>query len=160
MGALVVTACAGSADRYPSLALRDFERRSVVGAAPASPPAAPAAAGLSADESARIAALVTRAEQCEAAFARQQAGSAALVRRARGQGRDSAARATALVALADLTTLRSATFLPLGELDLLAAEAAANNRDTASIAAAQTAVLAQIARQDAALSALWQELGQ
>jgi hypothetical protein len=159
-GALAVAACAGGADRYPSLALRDFEKRTSAVAAPISPPAAPAAPSLPAAERARIAALVTRAEQSAAAFAKQQPESIALVRRARGQGGDSAARAAALVALADLTALRSATFVPLGELDLLAAEASANYGDTAPIAAAQTAVLAQIARQDAALSALWQELGQ
>jgi alkylhydroperoxidase family enzyme len=117
------------------------------------PPSAPL-------DTARIAALQQSAEDAFARFTRQQPAAAALVARARGQSAESDARARALVALADLTTFRSATFVPLGELDALAADAAADFGETAPIAAAQARVLAMIAQQDASLGAMWGELGQ
>ncbi|MFN3990008.1 MAG: hypothetical protein ACK4IS_07100 [Erythrobacter sp.] len=157
LGALALAGCAGDASRYPSLALREVERRHfVVPAAPA-PPAAVVPGGA---EMATIAALRASAESASAAFARKQGAAGALVARARGTGPDSPARGAALVALADLTAQRSATFVPLGELDRLAAEAASEYRDTAAIASAQAAVLALLAEQDTALDALWEELRQ
>lgn len=155
-GSLALSGCASGAGPYPSLALRDAERRPYV---PASVPVTPVAPPTPADTT-RIAALRQQAETAFDAFAQKQPGAANLVARARGQGMESDARARALVALADLTSLRSATFVPLGELDLLAAEAAAAYGETAPITAAQTAVLALVERQDAALGSLWGELGQ
>jgi len=157
LGTLALAGCAGDASRYPSLALREVERRSFVVPAAPGPPAAAIPSGA---EMATIAALRASAESASAAFARKQPAAAALVARARGAGPDSAARGAALVALADLTAQRSATFVPLGELDRLAAEAAGDYRDTAAITSTQAAVLALVAQQDAALGALWGELGQ
>jgi hypothetical protein len=157
VGALAVAGCAGDAARYPSLALRDAERRTFVVPAPAqaeSPAAADPAA------LARVSALQQSAESAFAAFAAKRPGAAALVARARREGPGSAARSAALVALGDLSAQRSATFVPLGELDRLAAATAAEYGDTAAITAAQTAVLALVEQQDAALGALWGELGQ
>lgn len=150
-----LAACASTPSRYPSLALRDVERHAIPVAGPSVAVAQPAPI-----DSARIAALQSSAEDAFARFTRQQPAAATLVARARGRGIESNARAQAVVALADLTALRSATFVPLGELDRLAAETAADYGETAGVAAAQAAVLALIAQQDAALRALWGELGQ
>ncbi len=163
VGALALAGCAGDGSRYPSLALREAERRTFV-VAQAPDPLAPAQVAPPAvttpAELAQLGALRQAAESASAAFARKQPGAAALVARARGQGPDSTARAAALVALTDLATERSATFVPLGELDRLAAEAAGAYRETAAITTAQAAVAALVAKQDAALDALWRELGQ
>jgi hypothetical protein len=152
---LTLVACAGGSSRYPSLALRDVERRAIAAAEPSAPVPDPVSL-----DTARIAALQQSAQDAFDRFARQQPAAAALVARARGQSAESDLRARALVALADLTALRSATFVPLGELDALAADTAAGFGETAPITAAQTAVLALIAEQDRSLGALWGELGQ
>lgn len=156
-GALAVAGCAGDAARYPSLALREAERRTFVVPAPA-PAHSPAAADPAALT--QISALQQSAEAAFAAFAAKRPGAAALVARARREGPDSTARAAALVALGDLAAQRSATFVPLSELDRLAAATANEYGDTAAITAAQAAVLAMVEQQDAALGALWGELGQ
>lgn len=157
VGALGVAGCAGGSAQYPSLALREAERRSF---AVAQPPVAAAAAVPGTAELSQVAGLRQSAESAHASFARKQPAAAALVARARGQAADSSARAAALVALADLTAQRSATFVPLGELDRLAAQTAAEYGDTAAITTAQAAVAALIDSEDAALDALWRELGQ
>lgn len=157
VSALALAGCAGDAARYPSLALREVEKRPFY-TVPDAPPAA-ATAPQPAD-TAGIAALRQNAESAFAAFAQKQPAVSALVAQARGQRSDSAARARALAALADLTAQRSATFVPLGELDRIAAETAAQYGETAPITAAQAAVLALVERQDASLDALWGELGQ
>jgi hypothetical protein len=149
-------ACAGDGGRYPSLALREAEKRTFVAAdqpATTIPAAAPA-------DTARIGALRASAESAHAAFANKERGAAELVARARRQGPDSTERAAALVALADLAAQRSATFVPLSELDRMGAASAADFGDTAPITAAQAAVLALVQQQDASLDALWGELGQ
>jgi hypothetical protein len=157
VGALAVAGCAGDAARYPSLALREAERRTFVAPAPApaETPAAPRTAALT-----QISALEQSAESAFAAFAAKRPGAAALVARARRDGPGTPAHSAALVALGDLSAQRSATFVPLGELDRLAAATSAEYGDTAAITAAQNAVLALVEQQDAALGALWGELGQ
>lgn len=154
--AFALSACAGDSGRYPSLALRDVERRSFVVADAPPAPAVPVVVA----ETSRIAALRASAESAHETFTRKQPGAAALVARARRQGPDSAGRAAALVALADLAAARSATFVPLSELDRINAEIAADYGETAPVVAAQAAVLALIEQQDASLDALWGELGQ
>lgn len=154
--ALALAGCASDGGPYPSLALREAEKRPLITATAPVVPAAPAQPA----DLARITALRQQAETAAAAFTKQQPATATLVARARGRGAESDARARALVALADLIALRSTTFMPLGELDRLAADAAATYGETAPITAAQAEVLALLERQDAALDALWRELGQ
>lgn len=156
--AATLAGCAGAGSRYPSLALRDFERQPLAAAAAASTaaplPEAPVV------DSARVAAIRSAAETAFADFARQQASTAALVGRARGQSAESDARARALVALADLSSRRSATFVHLGDLDLLAAESALAFGAGGEVQAARGAVLAMVEQQDRALATLWTEMGQ
>lgn len=155
LAALSLAACAGSASRYPSLALRDVERQEGMARGPSIAVADPAPI-----DEARINALRTSAQTAFDRFVRQRPTAAALVARGRGQGSESDARGRAMVALADLTALRSATFVPLSELDRMAAETAIDYGNTAPVAAAQAAVLALIAEQDRSLGELWGELGQ
>jgi len=161
LGLLMATGlagCAGAGSRYPSLALRDFETRPFAAAAApsqTSPLPAPRPVDLT-----RVAAIRDEARGTLAGFTRQQAGTATLVGRARGQSPDSEARGRALVALADLASRRSATFVHLGDLDLLAADAAIDFGMTKEIEAARAEVLGMVEQQDRALAALWTEMGQ
>lgn len=111
-------------------------------------------------DSAQIAAIRQAAGATFAAFARGQASAAASVGRARGQSADSNLRGQALVALADLSSRRSATFVHLGELDMLAGASAVAYKPTEEIDAARDDVAAMIAQQDKVLAALWAEMGQ
>jgi hypothetical protein len=150
--------CVGAESRYPSLALRDFETSPLAAAATASG-AVPLPEPRPVD-TARIAALRAAAETSSAEFSRREPSAATLVARARGQSAESDARARALVALADLSSRRSATFLHLGDLDLLAADTAIDFGWTQNIEAARSDVLTMVEQQDRALSALWTEMGQ
>ncbi|KPP93360.1 hypothetical protein SAMN04515621_0178 [Erythrobacter sp. HL-111] len=155
--------CAGAGGDYPSLAIRDVERQygrflptegARSGPTPAEVPApVPPVAG-----SAAIAALVDDAQGSHARFEQREDSVAAQVGAARGRGIDSDARAAALTALSDLTALRSATAVPLGDLDLLAAEAATTFAPTGDIDAARALVLALVEHQDAVLAELWTEM--
>ena len=79
---------------------------------------------------------------------------------ARGRGIESNVRQRALVAFADLTTLRSDTAIAMGNLDLLKAEAATTFAPTEDIELAQAEVATLLAEQDEALDALWEQLAQ
>lgn len=155
LAALSLAACAGSASRYPSLALRDVEKQDGIARGPSIPVAEPAPIDVS-----RINALRSDAQTAHDRFMRQRPNAAALVARGRGQATESDARGRALVAIADLTAIRSATFVPLSELDRMAADTAVDYGNTAPVAAAQAAVLAMIAEQDRSLGELWGALGQ
>jgi hypothetical protein len=156
MMAVGLAGCAGGSGRYPSLALRDFETRPFTAAASTVPPL-PEPRPV---DSARVAAIRAAAQTSFAEFSRQEPGAATLVGQARGQPLEADARARALVALADLSSRRSATVVPLGELDLLAADTAIEFGTMQEIEAARSDVLTMLEQQDRALSALWTEMGQ
>ncbi|MBD2842289.1 hypothetical protein [Erythrobacter rubeus] len=155
LAAFAVTGCAGDPSRYPSLAVRDVER--AMGqfsptAAEDPEPIRPVAS------SADIGALTARAQQSHDRFLEAQTGVTRLVESARGRGIESNARQRALVALADLTALRSDTTLAVGDLDLLKAEAATTFAPTEEIDAAREEVAALLAEQDDTLDSLWEQL--
>lgn len=151
-----LSACAGSGDRYPSLALRPFE----TGEAPPSPPPAPiVVATAPAIGAGEIAALRGRAAAAHAAFQRQQPVAARLARAAAGQSVESNTRAQALVALAELTSLRSNTAGVLADLDLHAVNAATALRPDPALEMAQSEAAALVASEDAALVRLWEVMG-
>lgn len=157
--ALVVTAvtgCAGNSGDYPSLALRGFETGAQL--AVADPPPAPEAIR-PATSSADLAQLRAAANASHAAYLRRETEAERLARAARGLSFESNARAAALVALADLDTLRGATAGTLARLDSLAADAAAALAADPALTAAQTEVAAQLAREDAGLTQLWETMG-
>jgi hypothetical protein len=107
---------------------------------------------------ARIAALVADADAAFTRFDQRRDTVAALVTAAAGRAIDSPPRARALTALSDLSSLRSATAVPLGDLDVLAAEAATTFAPTDRIDEARVAVRALVERQDAVLAELWAEM--
>jgi hypothetical protein len=154
----LLTACAGDTGRYPSLAIRDAERvqgqytpaSSDTPAAPIQPVAA----------STDIAALVAQAEASHQRFTQAEAGARELVAGARGLTIESNERQLALIALSDLSSLRSDTAVNLGSLDLLAAQASTTFAPTEELAAARALVLDLVTAEDAALDALWTELSQ
>ena len=151
--AAVATGCAGDSGDYPSLAMRPFES-GVVAEAPAPPPpirpAIPAA---------RIAELRAAGAASHAAFLAQESVAARLARAAAGQPFESRARATALVAMADLDAKRSATAGTLATIDVMAAEAASALAADPVLGAAQTEIAALLAQEDESIARLWGVMG-
>ncbi len=158
VGAASLAGCVGNSDRYPSLALREFETRT--DPAPLQQPEETQPPIAEAASAAQIAAIKTAAETAFGQFTRLQPNVATMVRQARGQSVESNARARALVALADLNGQRSATYVHLGDLDQLAAAGTTQYQRTEKIDAARREVTAMIAQQDQVLTALWAEMGQ
>lgn len=152
---VALAACAADSGRYPSLALRPFETAAPVTTEPEAPaPIRPAI------DPARLAALRERADAAHAAFVKQQAAAAPLVRTGAGQSVESNARAAALVALADLRSKRSATAVVLADLDILNADTVTALAPDPALAAAQAEVATLVASEDEALAQLAQVLGQ
>ncbi len=151
----LVSACAGSSDRYPSLAIRDAERVEGVltPVAPDPEPVAPVASP------ADIAALIEEAQAAHARFLAALPGARNLVAAASGAGIDSNTRQRALLALADLTSLRSDTTRSLASLDRLEAEARTGFAPAAAIARAQTEIVEMVEAEDSALDSLAARLG-
>lgn len=123
-----MAACA-TADEYPSLAQRDFERNAgrVCGTAtPVDPAPEPEPAPLppaSADLLARLEGLVSAAREADRRFASQRDDAERAVSRASGAAAASDPWAAAQVALAALETSRSAAIAALADLDTLYADA-------------------------------------
>ncbi|MHA7818944.1 MAG: hypothetical protein ACX930_04780 [Erythrobacter sp.] len=154
--ALLLSGCAGSSDRYPSLAIRDSER--VAGqftpVAPEQPSVPPVA---SAEE---VSGIVAEAAEAHRQFVANEPGARRLVDAARGTGIESNARSLALVALADLTSLRGQTSIALASLDDLETRAAATFAPLAAIRTAQAEVEILVTQQDAAIDSLGAGLDQ
>lgn len=145
-----LAACAGTTGDYPSLAMRPFED----GTAPTAPPVAPSPIR-PATSPARLAELRAAAASADSAFAARSGEASALVRAAAGQPADSGTRAAALIALAELDTLRGRTAITLAALDSLVAEAAGALSPDPALTAAQTDVAASLAREDETIARLW-----
>ena len=151
----VLSGCAADKTRYPSLALRPFE----TGALPVTPAPEALPAIRPATSPAALAALRDKAATAHAGFLQREADITRIARSAAGQSVESNARATALVAMADLTSQRGATSAVLADLDLLAAEGATTLNPDPALVAIQTEVAALIARQDAGIAQLWDIIG-
>jgi hypothetical protein len=149
-----LSACAGDAGRYPSLALRPFE----INGAPAPAPPAPTPIR-SPEQVADLAALVRRADAAHTEFARAQTLAQPLARAARGLSPESDARASALVAMADLTVKRGATSAVLADLDAIAIDTATKLAPDPATEAARAKVAALLASEDAELAQLWEAMG-
>ena len=110
-GSLLIAACAGDKSQYPSLAIRDVERSG--GVIDTGPPVEPVPLNITAiiPESS-IAQLVEQARVSHGNFLARAPSVRRLAAGARGTGRDSEARGRAIVALADLTSLRRAANPP------------------------------------------------
>lgn len=158
-GAVLIAACTGDKGQYPSLATRDVEL--VTYGAGTGPTIAPVPLEISPIiPSGSVSELFEQAKQSHSDFIDREPRVRRLATGARGTGRDSEARGRAIVALADLTSLRSRTEIPLADLDLLIAERT-NRFDSAEDAiAAHAEVLKLLNEQDRTLNTLWRMLDQ
>lgn len=154
--ALVISGCAGDKERYPSLATRDAEPVTSEFSVAKAPHRAPLAQNFA--NQPRITGLTERAKANHASFIVSRSNALQSVKSARGKTSDSAAYTNALVALADLSSLRSETALILGELDLLASKAKTQFAPAMSIVTAQAEVETMLLEQDALLIALQRDL--
>lgn len=151
----LAAACAGGSDNYPSLAIRDAERveGSFTPAAPDPEPVRPVASP------AQLAELLAEAEAAHARFVAALPGARNLVAAAGGAGIDSNTRQRALLALADLSSLRADTTRSLASLDRLEAEARTSFAPAAAIASAQSEIVTMIEAENDALATLAARLG-
>lgn len=152
--AALIAGCAGGGATYPSLALRPFETAGA--SAPAAPPPEPIRP---ATDPARIAQLRAAAEASHSAFLAQEDRAARLARAAAGQAVESAPRAAAMVALADLDAQRGKTAGTLASVDALAAEAAVALAPDPALSGAQADIAALVAREDAGIARIWEVIG-
>ena len=146
--------CAGNSDRFPSLAIREAERFSGTFNPP---PSDPAEAVPAVTDTQTLAQLVDKARSAHARFIETEPGTAALVEQARGLTAETNEWASAQIALADLAAHRSEALIALGDIDLLAAQAATTFAPEADIAAAQEQVSSWITIQDNVLLTLMRE---
>jgi hypothetical protein len=153
----VLSACASSDDRYPSLAIRPFEV-GVTTASPAPPPALSVPIRPAIDP-ARISALRDRANAAHAAFLASESAAQTLALAAAGRSAETNARAAALVAMADLSSRRGVTSAVLADLDLLTAEASTALVPDPALNSAQAEIAALVAREDAGMARLWEVMG-
>lgn len=151
--------CAGDSGRYPSLAMRDVER--VNGQFDPASRVEPVELAIRAIvPSSSISELVDQANASHQRFVSKVSTARSLAVNARGTGRDSDARGRAIVALADLTSVRSQTEIALGDLDMLIAERTNRLEPADEAIAAHASVLQLVAEQDRTLTDLWSLLGQ
>lgn len=155
LGTALMAGCASPEGKYPSLAIRDAER--VSGAFTPAPPAQPEPTPLADRE--RIGDALERARDSHEKFLARQPGVGTLARSASGRGPESDRRAEALVALADLTVLRSETTIALADLDQLEVESATQFGATSDVRKAQEYVARLVSEQDAALESLERQMG-
>ncbi|MHA6318064.1 hypothetical protein ACXYN8_10420 [Altererythrobacter sp. CAU 1778] len=154
---LVLSACAGSSDAYPSLAIRDVERAAANPAPPPEPEPAPTADPA---DLARADVLLGEAraahERFLAALARaRQAASAA-----GGRGDvASPAQGTALVQLATLDSTHTELLEPLAELETLLAEVSLAGLEPGAIASAHAEALALSEQEEASIEGVARQIG-
>ena len=152
MASLVLSGCASSNERYPSLATRDVER--VQGTfepvAPTVLTPEPAPSG----QADRLASLTAMADSAHGRFLAAVPGARAAVNAVDAAVPDSNRWAAAQVALADLESLRSQAAIALGDLDLLYAQASTGFVEREAIADARRSVISNIQTEDAILAEL------
>ena len=154
---LALSACATD-PRYPSLAMRDFER--VEGnAAPVEPEKteAPAPAPLPSGLGERLAELRRQAEASHATFMRRADDARSRANAAAGAAQGSTRWSDAIVAISDVESARSDTMFALAELDSMLALGAAERADSGAavglpqIAETRDSVAALVAEEDQVL---------
>lgn len=152
--AAALAGCAGSSDAYPSLTIRDAERMTGT-LSPAAPVSAPVP---SVQTIASVEAALDLAQSMHSRFIATRPQVAALTASARGRGQESDARAKALIALAELTSLHSETALALADLDRMEVDAATQFAALDDIRSAQARIQALVMDQDLILDTLWLEI--
>ena len=154
--AALTAACAstGTSGDYPSLAIRDAERAEgqIDAGEPARLDIPPVEVELSGGIDARLASLVSAAQEAHAEFVSVQPRAIRLVAGAGSVGSDS--WAAAQVALAELDSARSRAAVPLADLDMIFAAARVAAEDTQAIEQARNTVIALVSEEDATLEEL------
>ena len=147
-------ACAGPAEDFPSLALRDAERVTGRMEPPPPPPPAPP----SAEVLAGLTGLLAAADEANAAFTAALPAARRRAAAARGAGVGSEAWSVAQIAIADLEARRSQAMIALADLDRLYVDAMTQAQDIAAIDAARNDVAAAVERQTATIEGLLEGL--
>lgn len=154
--ACLLGACASPQADYPKLSIREAER--VEGQFATGERARldvpPLDIDLTGDLEARLASLVTAAEQAHEDFLAARPRASELVTAAVGSNAGSDQWASAQVALAELDSARSLAAIPLGDLDALYTAARVSAEDVAAIDIARGEVIALMAEEDAILADL------
>lgn len=153
--AAILSGCAASSDKYPSLANRDFERSPQTEEPAASAATTPAASF--AISSATLASLNSargRAQSAHNTFLSALPAARSKVSAARGSGPNSNGWAEAQVALADLISKRSQTAIHLGDVDALIADTAIAAKGEDYPRSIQNEVAAMLASQDRSIAQL------
>lgn len=150
----MLAGCASDPGRYPSLAIRDFERVEgqfeVSGGISALPaPAAPGPATI-----ARVGALLEEANRAHGDFLAAVGETERLLDTAKGLGPEDNAWSEAQIALAVLDTRRALVATRLADLDLLVADASLAYEQLGEIEAARSAVVALTKEEDRVLDRL------
>ena len=151
--ATVLTGCAAADGRYPSLAVRDAER---LGSPVEVPP--PLSVGPTAASMETVFEALTSANRWNTLFEGDLKGVRQLIDASKGLGPQNDTRAQALVALANLTSLRGQTAGVLATLDQLEAESAVKFHPLKEVRDAQARVAMMLQQQDAVLDSLEGEL--
>lgn len=150
LASALLAACAGSSDKYPSLAIRDAER--VTGqftpSVPDEEPVPPVAS------SQQLTEIIAAAAAAQRSFLDSLPDAQRLVEAASGAGIESDIRSRALVALADLTSIRGETVLALAKLDSYEAEAATGFAPVQDIEQAQNEIALLVNEQEAIIDSL------
>ncbi|MEP2737249.1 MAG: hypothetical protein ABJP34_13240 [Erythrobacter sp.] len=151
---MVLGGCAASSDKYPSLAIRDFERspQTAENVAPAATPSQTFT--ISNSTLASLNQARGRAQSQHSAFLAALPATRRKVSAARGAGPTSDSWAEAQIALADLISKRSQTAIVLGDVDLLIVETAIAAKGADYPRAIQNEVSAMLASQDRSIAQL------
>lgn len=153
--AVILSGCAASSDKYPSLAIRDFERNAETGeTAPPAAIAPPAPYTVPSSTLSALNAARDRAQSAHAAFLAALPATRRKVAAARGAGPTSNGWAEAQVALADLISKRSQTAVYLGNVDVLIADTAIAAKSADYPRSIQNEVAAMLASQDRSIAQL------
>jgi len=144
--------CAGTAEEYPSLAIRDSERLSGTMAAAQPQPYIPPS-----PDAATLASVEDLAAQARNAHARFLAAAPDARRRARAAGASrvgSEAWAQAQVAIAELETRRSQTMIALADLDRAYVETSTAGEAIAPIADVRSEIMQLVEQENALIAEL------
>ena len=156
LSALALSGCAASSDKYPSLALRDFEKIPASAAAPTTMPATNVLlpAEMSSDAVRQLMAERDSARDAHAAFMSALPNAQRTSSAARGSGPTANIWAEAQLAIAELTVHRSLTAAALANIDELIAQASITQGGLPAETTYQTEVADMVKRQDRAINGL------
>lgn len=154
----LLTGCAATSDRYPSLAIRDVERAQghftpVPG--PVQMPEIPAVpVPVDGDLATQLTQIDRRAEQSHQAFLAGVPSASRLASRASGAKIGSDAWASAQIALAGLDSARSDTAIALADLDTVQIARTIASEDAGAVDQIRDKILTLISQEDAKLAQL------